>query len=103
MAGRLDGKVAIVTGAATGLGREIAKLYAEEGAKLVVADIRPAEAEETIAAIRDAGGEAVFARTDVTNSDDVIAAVALAESTFGKLDIMTANAGILGRGANIPL
>jgi NAD(P)-dependent dehydrogenase (short-subunit alcohol dehydrogenase family) len=99
MPGRLDGKVAIVTGAATGLGREIARLYAEEGAKVVVADIRAPEAQETVEAIRAAGGQAVFASTDVTKSDDVRAAVALAESEFGKLDIMTANAGILGRGS----
>lgn len=99
MPGRLAGKVAVVTGGATGLGREIAKLYAEEGAKVVVADIRPQEAEETVAAIRAAGGEAIFASTDVTKGADVEAAVAAAEREFGKLDIMTANAGILGRQA----
>jgi NAD(P)-dependent dehydrogenase (short-subunit alcohol dehydrogenase family) len=95
---RLDGKVAAVTGASTGLGRELALLYAEEGARVVLCDIRRTEGERTLAAIRAAGGEAIFVETDVSQSEDLRAAVAAAEDEFGALHIMTANAGILGRG-----
>jgi NAD(P)-dependent dehydrogenase (short-subunit alcohol dehydrogenase family) len=97
--GRLDGKVAVVTGAATGLGRQIATLYAREGARVAVADIRRQEGEETVAAIRADGGEGLFVETDVVSSASVQAAVAAAEEAFGAVHVMTANAGILGRGA----
>jgi len=96
--GSLDGKVAIVTGGATGLGRETAILYAEEGAKVVVADVRAPEAGETVERVRSAGGEAVFIQTDVSSSSDVRALIDAAESQYGGLHVMTANAGILGRG-----
>jgi NAD(P)-dependent dehydrogenase (short-subunit alcohol dehydrogenase family) len=96
---RLDGKVAIVTGAATGLGRAIAEVYAGEGAQVVVADIRADEGNETVRRVAAAGGDAIFVPTDVGKSDDVQALVAAAESHYGKLDVMTANAGMLGRGA----
>jgi NAD(P)-dependent dehydrogenase (short-subunit alcohol dehydrogenase family) len=98
--GRLSGKVAIVTGGGTGIGRETARLYAEEGAKVVVGDVRPEDGETTVKAIADAGGEALFVATDVSKSVDVQALVAAAESEFGALHVMTANAGILGRGHN---
>jgi NAD(P)-dependent dehydrogenase (short-subunit alcohol dehydrogenase family) len=97
--GRLEGKVAIVTGGSTGLGRETAALYAEEGAKVVVGDVRADEGEESVRRIRDGGGEAIFVHANVAESNDVKALVDAAESQYGKLDIMTANAGILGRGA----
>ena len=100
--GRLDDKVAIVTGAGTGLGRETARLYAEEGAKVVVADIREPDGEETVRLIREAGGEAIFVLTDVADAAAVHALVAASEANYGKLNIMTANAGILGRGAYTP-
>jgi NAD(P)-dependent dehydrogenase (short-subunit alcohol dehydrogenase family) len=96
---RLAGKVAIVTGAATGLGREIAGIYAEEGAKVVIADLREDEGAIAVDEIEQAGGEAMFAHTDVTKTADVKAAVETAEREFGRLDVMTANAGLLGRGA----
>src|SRR3546814_13167469 len=63
--GRLAGKAAIVTGAATGIGEATARLYADEGAKVVVADIRAAEGEALARAIREAGGDAIFIDTDV--------------------------------------
>jgi NAD(P)-dependent dehydrogenase (short-subunit alcohol dehydrogenase family) len=95
---RLQGKVAIVTGAATGLGREIARLYSAEGAQVVLSDIRADVGEETTAAIVSGGGEAIFVPTDVRDGAQVRELVAAAERHFGKLDIMTANAGALGRG-----
>src|ERR1700760_2782488 len=95
---RLNGKVAIVTGASTGLGRETAVLYAEEGAKVVVADVREEPAQETIERIRAAGGETFFVQADVSSSSDVHALIEAAEERYGALHIMTANAGILGRG-----
>jgi NAD(P)-dependent dehydrogenase (short-subunit alcohol dehydrogenase family) len=95
---RLEGKAAVVTGASTGLGRELAKLYAEEGARVVLCDIRRAEGERTLAEIRDAGGEALFVEADVSRSEDMRGVVAAAEESFGALHVMTANAGILGRG-----
>ena len=98
--GRLSGKIAIVTGGGTGIGGETARLYAEEGARVVVGDIRPEDGEATVKAITDAGGEAVFVATDVSKSADVEVLVAAAESEFGGLHVMTANAGILGRGHN---
>jgi NAD(P)-dependent dehydrogenase (short-subunit alcohol dehydrogenase family) len=95
---RLTDKVAVVTGAATGIGRQIALLYAEEGARVVVSDVRAAEGEETVDRIRKAGGQAVFVKTDVSKSRDVAALVDAAEQEFGALHVMTANAGIMGRG-----
>lgn len=95
---RLQGKVAIVTGGATGLGKAIATLYAEEGARVVVCDIREPEGEQTVQAIRSAGGTATFTRVDVANAAEMQSAVDTAEREFGALHVMTANAGILGRG-----
>src|ERR1700761_1270566 len=97
--GRLEGKVAIVTGGSTGLGRETAALYAEEGARVVGADIREAAAQETIDRIRAAGSEALFVSADVSSAGDVRAMIDAAEEHFGALHIMTANAGIMGRAA----
>ena len=64
--GRLDGKVALITGAGQGIGRAAARLFAAEGARVVVAEIARAEGEATAKAIRDAGGEALFVATDVS-------------------------------------
>jgi NAD(P)-dependent dehydrogenase (short-subunit alcohol dehydrogenase family) len=97
--GRLEGRVAIVTGAATGLGRETAMLYAEEGATVVLADVRAAEAEATLERIRAAGGDADFIAADVSDRDAVRSLIDATEERHGALHVMTANAGILGRGA----
>jgi NAD(P)-dependent dehydrogenase (short-subunit alcohol dehydrogenase family) len=98
MSDRMHDKVAIVTGGATGLGREISLLYAAEGARVVVSDVREEPGQETVSAIHDAGGEAIFIAADVTDESQVKALVHDAESAYGRLDVMTANAGTLGRG-----
>jgi NAD(P)-dependent dehydrogenase (short-subunit alcohol dehydrogenase family) len=97
--GKLTGKNAIVTGGSTGIGRAIAILYAREGARVAVADIRGVEGEETVAAIRAEGGDALFVECDVASMESVRAAAEAAERAFGSVHVMTANAGILGRGA----
>jgi NAD(P)-dependent dehydrogenase (short-subunit alcohol dehydrogenase family) len=91
---RLAGKVAIITGAASGLGRASAKLFAEQGASVVVADRDGAGGLETVTQIRDTGGQAEFIETDVAVADDVDAMVAKAVTCFGKLDVLFNNAGI---------
>jgi 3-oxoacyl-[acyl-carrier protein] reductase len=90
---KLHGLVAIVTGAGSGFGEGIVKLFSQEGAKVVVADIRKDAAERVTSEIIHAGGEAVVSHTDVTKNDQVAAMVKLAIDTFGKLDIMVNNAG----------
>lgn len=90
---KLQGQVAIVTGAGSGFGEGIAKLFAEEGAAVVVADIRKDGAERVVAEIVKAGGKAHLSVTDVTKNDEVAAMVKLAIETYGKLDIIVNNAG----------
>jgi NAD(P)-dependent dehydrogenase (short-subunit alcohol dehydrogenase family) len=94
-AGRLTDKVAVITGAASGIGRDAAILFAAEGASVVAVDLDGAGAVAVADEIRDAGGHAVATEADVAHSDDVEAAVALAESTYGRLDVMFNNAGIM--------
>lgn len=93
--GRLQGRGAIVTGAASGIGRASAKLFAAEGAKVLVMDRAP-EVEETAKAIAAAGGEAIARVGDVSNEGDISRAIDLAVSKFGALDVCFANAGISG-------
>jgi NAD(P)-dependent dehydrogenase (short-subunit alcohol dehydrogenase family) len=90
--GRLDNKVALITGAAAGLGRVAAELFAREGAQVVIADV--ADGNEAVDAIADAGGEAAFVATDVSDDDSVAAAVAFAVEAFGGLHVLYNNAGI---------
>jgi NAD(P)-dependent dehydrogenase (short-subunit alcohol dehydrogenase family) len=94
MTGRLQGKVALITGAGSGLGRASALLFAEEGARIVVVDIDGQRADATAEAVRAAGGEAVGVAADVTVEEEVVAAVATASSEFGGLDVMFNNVGI---------
>jgi NAD(P)-dependent dehydrogenase (short-subunit alcohol dehydrogenase family) len=90
--GRLNGKVALITGAANGLGRVAAELFATEGAKVVIGDV--ADGSEAVDAIRAVGGEATYVPLDVSSDESVAAAVAHAVSTFGGLHVLYNNAGI---------
>jgi 3(or 17)beta-hydroxysteroid dehydrogenase len=92
--GRVEGKVAIVSGAARGLGKGIALLLAKEGAKVAVTDILEDLGKETAEEIRREGGEALFIKHDVTSEDSWSAVVKKVLSKFGKLDIMVNNAGV---------
>jgi NAD(P)-dependent dehydrogenase (short-subunit alcohol dehydrogenase family) len=92
--GRLRGKVALITGGASGIGREAGSLFAGEGASVLLADLDEKGGEAAADAIRKAGGEAGFARCDVARSADVAAAVAEAERRFGALHVLFNNAGI---------
>lgn len=90
---RLNGKVAIVTGSAQGIGRAIALRLAAEGAKVAVADIDFAGAQRTAGEIKDAGGTAVGVKLDVTRLEDAIAAADAAERNLGPIDVLVNNAG----------
>ncbi len=92
---RLEGKVAVVTGAASGMGKAIAEMYAKEGAKVVVSDLNVEGAETVAADIRDGGGAAVAIKTNVADLDDVNAMIDAAVREFGTLDILVNNAGIM--------
>lgn len=92
----LSGRVAVITGGASGIGRATAERFAAEGAAVLIGDVR--DADETIAAIRARGGTAEFVRTDVANGDHVRALIAAAEERHGHLDILIAAAGIGGGG-----
>jgi NAD(P)-dependent dehydrogenase (short-subunit alcohol dehydrogenase family) len=96
MAGRVDGKVALVTGAGSGIGRATAQIFSREGAKVVVADIVIEGGEETVRLLKAAGGEATFVRVDVSQPVDVEAMVKKAVDTYGRLDCAFNNAGIEG-------
>ncbi len=91
---RLAGKVAIVTGAASGIGKEIAKVFAREGAKVAVADLNLGGAEAAAAEINKGGGKALGVAMDVSSEDAVEAAVARVVKEFGGVDVLVSNAGI---------
>ncbi|MGH2663276.1 MAG: glucose 1-dehydrogenase [Actinomycetota bacterium] len=92
--GRLDGKVALITGAAGGMGKEAALLFASEGALVAVSDVAEDAGNAVVEDIRAAGGEASFVRADVSRSDDVATMVRFAVDTFGGLHVLYNNAGV---------
>jgi len=96
MANGLDGKVGLVTGATSGIGRGTAVLFAKAGVKIVVAGRREAEGYETVEMIRAAGGDGLFVKTDVSKASEVEALIRKAVEAFGRLDIAFNNAGIEG-------
>lgn len=98
---RLEGKVAVVTGAGSGNGRGIAVRFAQDGAKVVIADIDQAGMEESAALVKGAGGEALTERCDVTSKAAIDAMIAAAVAHFGRIDIVVANAGVGDRGATV--
>jgi NAD(P)-dependent dehydrogenase (short-subunit alcohol dehydrogenase family) len=94
MPGRVDGKVALVTGGASGIGRATALTFAREGAKLVVADMNADGGQQTVHMITENGGEAIFVRTDVSQAVEVQALISKAVATYGRLDCAHNNAGV---------
>src|SRR5262245_50351451 len=92
---RLQDKVAVITGASSGIGRETALLFASEGASIVVADVDDTRGEQTAQDVQAAGGKAVYVHADVSKAADCENMVAAAEKNFGKLNILFNNAGIM--------
>ncbi|MEZ4863039.1 MAG: SDR family oxidoreductase [Caldilineaceae bacterium] len=91
---RLQDKVAMITGGGAGMGLAVARAFAQAGAKVVVAEINPTDGAAAVAAIRGAGGEALFVQTDVAKSDDVAAMVATAVEHYGGVDVLYNNAAV---------
>lgn len=91
---KLQDKVCIVTGAASGIGKEIAVVYAKEGGKVAIADMNLAAAQATADEITKAGGTAMAVAMDVTSEDQVNAAVAAVVAAYGGVDVLVSNAGI---------
>jgi len=92
---RLEKKVGIITGAATGIGKAIAQVFRREGARVVVADLDAVRGEGVVADIKKQGGEALFVKANVSIEPDVIRMIEKTLSVFGKIDIMVNNAGII--------
>jgi len=96
---QLEEKVALVTGGSMGIGHATALLFAREGAKVVIADILVEDGEETVRMIKEAGGEAIFVKTDVSKAAEVEALIKKAVASYGRLDCAFNNAGIDGEQA----
>lgn len=92
---RLENKVALITGGGGGIGRASALRFAQEGAQVVVVDIDDAAGEATVEAVRKQGGDAIYVHADVSRAADCAAMVAAAEATYGKLNVLFNNAGIM--------
>ncbi len=92
---RLNNKVALITGGGSGIGRETAMLFAKEGAAIVVADVKDIGGQETAAMVKTIGGQAVFVLADVSLAADCAAMVRVAEESFGQLNVLFNNAGIM--------
>jgi NAD(P)-dependent dehydrogenase (short-subunit alcohol dehydrogenase family) len=92
---RLDGKVAVITGAGSGMGRVAAQMFAAEGAKVVVAEFAADAGEETVRQVADVGGEASFVKADVSREEDARAMIDHAVERFGRIDVLYNNAGIM--------
>lgn len=95
---RLQGKVALITGAGSGLGRQCSLLFTSEGAKVAIVDIDAERAQQTLKLVEQSGGDAIAITADVAQKDQITAAVRETVEHFGKLDIAWANAGIVSRG-----
>ena len=102
MAGRIEGKVALITGGGSGIGRATALLFGREGAKVVVADYNPEGGERTVKMLKETGGTAVFHAADVSNPKDVDALIHKVVESYGRLDCAFNNAGIEGQMAQTP-
>ena len=96
---RLEGKVALISGGSRGMGAYEAELFVQEGAKVVVGDVREDEGHSLVDKIIKSGGDAVFVRLDVTSETDWTAAVNEAANRYGKLDVLVNNAGVSARGS----
>ena len=92
---RLEGKVVLITGAAGGIGRETAMLFASEGASVVAVDVNDQHGQDIVAAVEDAGGTACFVRADVAQADDCRRMIDTAENTYGQLNVLFNNAGVM--------
>jgi NAD(P)-dependent dehydrogenase (short-subunit alcohol dehydrogenase family) len=92
---RLDGKVTIITGGGSGMGKTAAELFAKEGARVVVADFSEASGEAVVAGVQAAGGRATFVRADVSNEADARGMVQHAIATYGRVDVLYNNAGVM--------
>jgi NAD(P)-dependent dehydrogenase (short-subunit alcohol dehydrogenase family) len=102
MAGRLEGKVAVVTGGAFGMGADIARLFAAEGAKVAIADILEDEGPKRVAEIEAAGGAARYWKLDVSQDSEWAQFVQSAQGAFGQIDILVNNAGVSGSAYDDP-
>ncbi len=96
---RLQDKVAIISGGSRGMGAVEAALFAKEGARVVVGDVREEEGRSLVARIAGEGGDAIFVRLDVTKEQDWEVAVSEAVNRYGKLDVLVNNAGVSARGS----